>query len=72
MKNRAMLLCIRDNIKTVEEYARKTGVSIARAAAILKEEVVLTQEEISANCRLFNCSADYFLALVEENAGIQR
>lgn len=65
MKNRAMLLCIKHDIQTVEEYARKIGVSPERADAIIKEKAILTQEEIEANCRLFNVSADYFLALVE-------
>jgi len=65
MKNRAMLLCIKNNIATIEEYARKTGVSPSRAESILKEEVVLTQDEIKANCSLFGVSADYFLALIE-------
>ena len=65
MKNRAMLLCIKHNIETVEEYALKIVVSTSRADAIIKEKAILTQEEIEANCRLFNVSADYFLALVE-------
>jgi len=65
MKNRAMLLCIQHNIATIEEYAKKIGVSPERAKAILKEEVVLTTDEIKINCSLFNVSADYFLALIE-------
>lgn len=65
MKNRAMLLCIKHDIKTIEEYALRIGVSQDRAEAIIKEKVILTPEEIEANCRLFNVSADYFLALVE-------
>lgn len=65
MKNRAMLLCIKHDIQTIEEYALRIGVSPSRAEAIIKEKAVLTQEEIEANCRLFNVSADYFLALVE-------
>ena len=65
MKNRAMLLCIKHEIKDTEEYALKIGVSPSRAEAIIKEKAILTQEEIDANCRLFNVSADYFLALVE-------
>lgn len=65
MKNRAMLLCIKHNIETIEEYALRIGVSTSRAEAIIKEKAILTQEEIEANCRLFNVSADYFLALVE-------
>ena len=60
-----MLLCIKHHIDTIEEYARKIGVSPARAEAIIKEKAILTQEEIDANCRLFNVKADYFLALVE-------
>lgn len=66
MKNRAMLLCIKNEIQTIEEYARKIGVSKARAESILKEEVILTQNEINANCSLFEVSSDYFLALVED------
>lgn len=60
-----MLLCIKHNIETVEEYALRIGVSPSRAEAIIKEKAILTQEEIEANCRLFNVSADYFMALVE-------
>lgn len=60
-----MLLCMKHEIETVEEYARKIGVSTSRAEAILKEQVVLTQKEIDINCKLFNVSAEYFLALVE-------
>ena len=65
MKNRAMLLCIKYDIKTIEEYALRIDVSPSRAEAIIKEKAILTQEEIENNCRLFNVSADYFLALVE-------
>ena len=65
MKSRAMLLCIKNNIETIEEYARKIGVSPSRAEAILKETAVLTQDEIDTNCKLFNVGRDYFLALVE-------
>ncbi len=65
MKNRAMLLCIKNNIETIEEYARKIGVSPSRAESILKENAVLTQDEIDTNCKLFNVGRDYFLALVE-------
>lgn len=65
MKNRAIFLCIRNNIATVEEYARKIGVSPERANLILKEDAILTEDEIKANCDLFKVSADYFLALVE-------
>ena len=60
-----MLLCIKHDIETIEEYARKIGVSPERAEAIIKEKAILTPEEIDANCRLFNVTADYFLALVE-------
>lgn len=65
MKNRAMLLCLKNHIETVEEYALKIGVSVSRADAILKEQVVLTDDEITANCFAFNVSRDYFLAIIE-------
>lgn len=60
-----MLLCIKHNIETIEEYALRIGASFERAEAIIKEKAILTQEEIEANCRLFNVRAEYFLALVE-------
>lgn len=66
MKNRAMLLCIKNNIETIEEYARKIGIAPDRAESILKEQVILTQDEINANCKLFNCSSSYFLAITEK------
>lgn len=65
MKNRAMLLCLENNILTVEEYAKKIGVSDTRAKEILEQKVILTQLEIDINCRVFNVRPDYFLALVE-------
>ncbi len=60
-----MLLCLRDNIETVEEYAKKIGTTTDRAESILKEKVILDENEINANCKLFNVSANYFLCLVE-------
>lgn len=60
-----MLLCIKNEIDTIEEYARKIGVAPDRAESILREQVVLTTEEIEANCKLFNVNANYFLCLVE-------
>lgn len=65
MKNRALLLCLKNDIMTVEDYARTLGVSVSRADLILKEKAILTTDEIKENCKLFNVSADYFLCLVE-------
>lgn len=65
MKNRAVFLCITNKIESIEEYARRIGVSTSRAELILKEKVILTQEEINSNCQLFNVTPEYFLGLTE-------
>ncbi len=65
MKNRALLLCMKNNIETAEEYAMKIGVSLDTALKILNEEIVIDQETLKRNCELFEVSESYFLCITE-------
>lgn len=65
MKNRALLLCMRNNIETAEEYALKIGVSLDTALKILHEEIVIENDILKRNCDLFNVSENYFLCITE-------
>ncbi len=65
MKNRALLLCMKNNIETAEEYAMKIGVSLDTALKILHEEIVIDQETLKRNCELFKVSESYFLCITE-------
>ncbi len=65
MKNRALLLCMLNNIETAEEYAMKIGVSLDVALKILNEEIVIDQETLKRNCELFKVSESYFLCITE-------
>lgn len=65
MKNRALLLCMRNNIETAEEYALKIGVSLDIALKILHEEIVIENDILKRNCDLFNVSENYFLCITE-------
>lgn len=64
MKNRALLLCLKNHIEYSEEYAQLIGVSLDEANAILKEKTVLSEETIKRNCELFHVSKEYFLCLI--------
>ena len=66
MKNRALLLALKNGIETVEQYALKMGVSPKRADLILKQEAILTDDEIKRNCEVFGVTANYFLCLTEQ------
>ncbi len=65
MKNRALLLCMKHNIETAEEYALKIGVSVDTALKILHEEIVIGNDIVKRNCELFNVSKEYFLCITE-------
>ncbi len=65
MKNRALLLCMKNNIETAEEYAMKIGVSVETALKILNEEIVIDQDILKRNCELFKVSESYFLCITE-------
>lgn len=66
MKNRALLLCLRDKIATAEEYALKIGVSLDIALKILHEETIIPDDIVARNCEIFNVSKSYFLCVTEE------
>lgn len=65
MKNRALLLCIKNNIETVEEYALKIGVSKEKAFDILHEKAFIEADVLKRNCEIFKCSESYFLCQSE-------
>ncbi len=66
MKNRALLLCLKNGIETAEEYAMKIGTSFDIAMKILKEEAVtIPHEVVMRNCEIFQVSQEYFLCLAE-------
>jgi len=65
MKNRALLLAIKNGLETIEQYALKMGISPKRAESILKQEAILTDDEIKRNCEVFGVSAAYFLCEIE-------
>ena len=65
MKNRALLLCMKHNIETAEEYALKIGISLDEALKILHEETVISLEVVKRNCEVFNVSESYFLCITE-------
>ncbi|MCM1556800.1 MAG: hypothetical protein NC087_04620 [Anaeroplasma bactoclasticum] len=66
MKNRALLLCLKNGIETAEEYALKIGTSTKVALEILKEEAVtIPHEVVLRNCEIFNVTQEYFLCLTE-------
>lgn len=66
MKNRALLLCMRDKIETAEEYALKIGVSLETALKILHEEIAIPADVVKRNCEIFNVSESYFLCITEK------
>ena len=65
MKNRALLLALKNGLETVEQYALKMGISKNRADLILRQKAILTKEEIERNCKIFGVSAAYFLCEIE-------
>ena len=66
MRNRALLLCMRDKIETTQEYALKIGVSLDTALKILHEEVVIPDDIVARNCEIFNVSKNHFLCVTEK------
>jgi hypothetical protein len=65
MKNRAMLLCLKNGIMTAEEYALKVGITLNDAIDIFYERKVIPHEVIIRSCELFNVSESYFLCETE-------
>ena len=63
MKNRTLLLCMRDKIEIAEEYALKIGVSLETALKILYEEIAIPADVVKHNCEIFNVSESYFLCI---------
>lgn len=64
MKNRAKLLCLKNNILYVEDFAKLIGTSDEMAKLILEEKVVIPEDIILRCCEIFDVSVDYFLCLV--------
>lgn len=65
MKNRAMLLCLKNGIMTAEEYALKVGITVDDAVEIFYERKIIPTEVIIRSCELFNVSESYFLCITE-------
>ena len=63
MKNRAMLLCLRDGIMTAEEYALKVGITVNEALDIFYERTTISEQVIKRSCELFKVSKEYFLCI---------
>ena len=66
MKNRALLLCLRSKIETVEEYALKVGCDLDTALGVLNEEGIVPLDVIKRSCELFGCTPSYFLCETEK------
>ncbi len=64
MKNRALLLCLKNNIEFIEEYAFRIGVSMDTARGILDETIIIPDDIVKRNCELFGVSKEYFLCLI--------
>lgn len=65
MKNRALLLCLKNNIN-IYDYASYIGATLDEAQAIWNENGNINPIYIDKSCELFKCRASYFLALTEE------
>lgn len=65
MKNRAMLLCLKNGIMTAEEYALKVGITVEMAIDIFYERIVIPADVIKRSCEIFNVSKSYFLCITE-------
>lgn len=65
MKNRAMLLCLKNGIMTAEEYALKVGITVEMAIDIFYERIVIPEDVIKRSCEIFNVSKSYFLCITE-------
>lgn len=66
MKNRALLLCLKNGVTTAEEYALKVGITTDMALAILNEEAVtIDPNVVKRSCEIFKVTPEYFLCLTE-------
>lgn len=66
MKNRALLLCLKNGVTTAEEYALKVGITTDMALAILNEEAVtIDPNVVKRSCEIFKVTPEYFLCIAE-------
>lgn len=66
MKNRALLLCLKNGVTTAEEYALKVGITTDMALAILNEEAVtIDPNVVKRTCEIFKVTPEYFLCIAE-------
>lgn len=63
MKNRVNVLCLRDGIETVQQFAYKTGFSFEKAKAIINQEYFIDPDTMDVLCDLFNVTPRYLLCL---------
>lgn len=61
MKNRVNVLCLRDNITTVQQLAMLIGISFDKAKAIINQECYIDSETLDKLCKLFNVTPRYLL-----------
>lgn len=66
MKNRALLLCLKNGVTTAEEYALKVGITTDMALAILNEEAVtIDPNVVKRSCEIFKVTPEYFLCIAD-------
>lgn len=67
MLNRGLILCLKNNIATADELAKKSNISLAGASAIINQDENLQVNDLKAICEFFKVSAPYFLCQTEKN-----
>ena len=67
MLNRGLILCLKNNIATADELAKKSNISLAGASAIINQDENLQVNDLKAICEYFKVSAPYFLCQTEKN-----
>lgn len=66
MKNRALLLLLKNGYKTIKDYADLIRTDELTALAIIQEKLdPIPMELIERSCDAFKVSMDYFLCYVE-------
>lgn len=66
MKNRALLLLLKNKFTSIDQYASLLGCSVEIAEAIVKEKLdVIPLELVDRSCEIFGVSPKYFLCEVE-------
>ena len=67
MNNRALELCLVNNINTTKEFAEKVGLDIEQASALINKDdsVIIKPETIDKLLKYFNISYNYFVCLVD-------